>query len=94
MKATSPRPLEPAAPPAQALQMEWVERLTRAIQTDGTVDPLEGLRLCRASSPRELGHGVAHPSFCVLAQGSKEVLLGENRIKQLRETVTEGAAEF
>lgn len=81
MKATSQQPLKQAPQQTQALQAELVERLTRAIQSDGTVDPLEGLRLRRASSPRELGHGVAHPSFCVIAQGSKELLLGDNRYR-------------
>ncbi|MFN8442580.1 MAG: AraC family transcriptional regulator [Caldilineaceae bacterium] len=73
--------LEQEAQRSQAMQAELVARLTRAIQTDGTVDPWEWLRLRRASSPTELGHGVAHPSFCVIAQGSKEILLGENRYR-------------
>lgn len=63
------------------MQAELVARLTQAIRVDGTVDPFEGLRLRRAASPRSLGHGVAHPSFCVIAQGSKEILLGENRYR-------------
>jgi AraC-like DNA-binding protein len=66
---------------AQASRNELVERLGRAIREDGTVDPLEGLRLRRASLPTELGHGVSYPSFCVIAQGSKEILLGENRYR-------------
>src|SRR5918997_2635917 len=66
---------------AQASREELVERLGRAIRADGTVDPLEGLRLRRASAPTELGHGVSYPAFCVIAQGSKEVLLGESRYR-------------
>jgi AraC-like DNA-binding protein len=81
MKATNRWLVEQAAQQRQAMQAELVARLQRAIQTDGTVDPLEGLRLRRASTPRALGHGVAHPSFCVIAQGSKELLLGENRYR-------------
>ena len=81
MQATNRWPLEQEPQQAQAMQAELVARLTRAIQTDGTVDPLEGLRLRRASSPRALGHGVAQPAFCVIAQGSKELLLGENRYR-------------
>jgi AraC-like DNA-binding protein len=38
---------------------------------------LEGLHLARSSSPTELGHGVSTPAFCVIAQGSKEILLGD-----------------
>lgn len=58
---------------------ELIERMTRAIREDGTVDPLEGLRLNRSSSPTGPIHGVSRPSFCVIAQGSKEVLLGNDR---------------
>ena len=56
---------------------ELVERIGRAIREDGAVEPLEGLRLNRSSSPTGPLHGVSKPSFCVIAQGSKEVLLGD-----------------
>lgn len=81
MKAANRWPLAQEPQPAQVMQAELVARLKRAIQTDGIADPLEGLRLRRASTPRALGHGAAHPSFCVIAQGSKELLLGENRYR-------------
>ncbi|MEI8167890.1 MAG: AraC family transcriptional regulator [Chloroflexales bacterium] len=64
---------------AQASREELVERLTRAMRVDGAVEPLDGLRLRRESAPTELGHGVSEPCFCVIAQGRKEVLLGDNR---------------
>src|SRR5215213_1551936 len=35
----------------------------------------------RASSPTEAVHGVSTPSFCVIAQGSKEILLGDDRYR-------------
>jgi AraC-like DNA-binding protein len=63
---------------AQASCEELVERLTRAIRDDGTAEPLAGLRLRRASAPTGLGHGVSFPSLCVIAQGSKELLLGDS----------------
>jgi AraC-like DNA-binding protein len=66
---------------AQASREELVERIARAIREDGTVEPLEGLRLRYASSPTELGHGVSYPALCVIAQGSKEILLGDNRYR-------------
>jgi AraC-like DNA-binding protein len=66
---------------AQANRDELVERIARAIREDGTVEPLEGLRLRRASSPTELGHGVSYPALCVIAQGSKEILLGDHRYR-------------
>jgi AraC-like DNA-binding protein len=64
---------------AQASRDELVERIARAIREDGTVEPLEGLHLNRSSSPTEPVHGVSKPAFCVIAQGSKEVLLGDHR---------------
>jgi AraC-like DNA-binding protein len=64
---------------AQASREELVARLAQATHDDGISEPLEGLRLHRASAPTEIGHGVSFPSFCVIAQGSKEVLLGDKR---------------
>lgn len=64
---------------AQANREELIARLAQAIQDDGTTEPLDGVRLRRASAPTELGHGVSASSFCVIAQGSKEVLLGGRR---------------
>ncbi len=63
---------------AEANREELVERIGRAIREDGTVEPLPGLHLTRLSSPTGPVHGVAVPSFCVIAQGSKEVYLGED----------------
>lgn len=65
-------------PRAPAGGDELVERLARVIHEDGIAEPLEGVRLRRASSPTELGHGVSFPALCVVAQGSKEVLLGDD----------------
>lgn len=64
---------------AQASREELVARLTRAVRADGAIEPLDGLRLRRISAPTELGHGVSEPCFCVIAQGAKEVLLGDHR---------------
>src|SRR5215213_8045315 len=35
----------------------------------------------RASLPTEAVHGVSTPAFCVIAQGSKEILLGDDRYR-------------
>jgi hypothetical protein len=64
---------------AQANRDELTERIARAIRKDGTIEPLKGLHLKRTSSPTECAHGVSVPAFCVIAQGSKEVLLGSDR---------------
>ncbi len=60
---------------------ELVERIGRAIRADGTVQPLPGLHLYRHSVPLEHVYSVAEPSLCVVAQGSKEFLLGESRYR-------------
>jgi len=65
----------------QANRTELVGRIARAVREDGRVGPLKGLRLNRASAPTELAHGVSDPAFCVIAQGSKEVFLGEERFQ-------------
>src|SRR5690349_21334783 len=64
---------------AQANRAELVERIARAIPDDGRVEPLRGLSLHRSCSPTGLVHNVSQPAFCVIAQGSKEVFLGEDR---------------
>lgn len=66
---------------AQGSRKELAERIALAVPEDGTAEPLDGLRLRRASTPFELGHGVSHPALCVLAQGAKEVGLGEKRYR-------------
>jgi AraC-like DNA-binding protein len=60
---------------------ELIARLARVVPDDGTVEPLDGLRLRRASEPTELGHGTSFPSFCVIAQGAKEIRLGDRRFR-------------
>src|SRR5215203_1825495 len=63
---------------AQAGREELAERVGRAVRKEGMVDLPGGLRLLCTPSPTELRHGVSFPAFCVVAQGSKEVLLGDD----------------
>lgn len=65
----------------QASRNELVARMARAIPAAGTTEPLPGLQLVRAAAPTPLGHSTSYPSFCVIAQGSKEILLGEKRYR-------------
>jgi AraC-like DNA-binding protein len=65
----------------QANREELVERIGRAMRADGTVQPLQGLHLSRSSLPLKPLHSVLEPSLCVIAQGSKEVLLGDSRYR-------------
>lgn len=64
---------------AQANREELTERIARAIDRDGTIETLKGLHFNRTSSPSECVHSVSVPAFCAIAQGSKEVLLGNDR---------------
>lgn len=64
---------------AQANREELTERIAQAIRQDGTIEPLKGLHFNRASTPSECVHSISIPAFCVIAQGSKEVLLGSDR---------------
>jgi AraC-like DNA-binding protein len=64
---------------AQSSREELIARLAQAIHDDGMTEPVDGVRFRRASAPTEIGHGVSDPSFCVIAQGSKEILLGDTR---------------
>jgi AraC-like DNA-binding protein len=75
---------QPAAREAQRMQAnreELVERVVWAMPKDGTEEPLPGLYLHRHSVPLGRVHGVIEPSLCVIAQGSKEYLLGESRYR-------------
>jgi len=63
----------------QAHRYELTERIVQSIHHDGTIEPLPGLHLNRAASPSECIHGISIPAFCVIAQGSKEILLGTDR---------------
>src|SRR5438874_1600646 len=81
MDATNHQPVEREAQRMQAYREELVERIGRAIPEDGTAEPLPGLHLGHVSRPLEEVHGVIEPSFCVIAQGSKEVLLGDSRYR-------------
>ncbi|OUC06665.1 AraC family transcriptional regulator [Litorilinea aerophila] len=71
------RSVDSQAQRTQANRAELVERLTRYLPTDGRVEPYPGIRLHRSSSPTDSLPVVADPAFCVIAQGSKEVYLGE-----------------
>lgn len=58
---------------------ELVERIARAVRDDGEIQTFPGLYLARVSTPGEPLHSVLEPSLCVIAQGSKVVLLGASR---------------
>jgi AraC-like DNA-binding protein len=79
MDSMSSQQLEREAHRAQANRGELVERIERTVPKDGRVEAIKGLHLHRVSSPTELVHGMSGFAFCVIAQGSKEVFLGDTR---------------
>ena len=67
---------------AMRLQMyreELVERIGAAITEDGELEVLDGVFLGRLSAPLDKIYSVLEPSFCIIAQGSKVVFLGDRR---------------
>lgn len=71
--------VEREAQRAQASREELAERIAHTIREDGVCQPLKGLHLARVSVPFQKIHSVMEASLCIIAQGSKEVLLGDNR---------------
>jgi len=59
-----------------ACRAELVELITQAQPEEGQVEVRPGLYLNRISSPYYAVHGILEPSCCVVAEGSKEVILG------------------
>lgn len=81
MVSTSRERAEDEEQRAHASRAELARRLARAVTDDGAAEPLAGLRLVRQSLPTPLGHGTSSAALCVIAQGSKEILLGERRYR-------------
>lgn len=78
-----PRPEERELERAQASKDELAERIARHLVADGSLEAAPGLFLSRSSSPTGPMpiYAVSEPSFCVIARGSKEVLLGTERYR-------------
>jgi AraC-like DNA-binding protein len=81
MDMTNHQQAEREAQRVQANREELVERIVRVVREDGSTQPIKGLHLNCLSEPRGPVHGVTEPSFCVIAQGSKVVLLGDSRYR-------------
>ncbi|MBK9314403.1 MAG: AraC family transcriptional regulator [Acidobacteria bacterium] len=61
----------------QSNRNELVERIARTLPEDGTLDVSTSFRLARSSRPTDPIHSMYQPAFCVVAQGRKQALLGE-----------------
>jgi AraC-like DNA-binding protein len=77
INSMNPQQVEREAQRAQANREELVERIAQATRENNHVGPFKGIRLYRSSSPTELNLNVSEPAFAVIAQGSKELYLGE-----------------
>src|SRR6476661_10344470 len=81
MRVIDQRLLERETRWMQANREELVERIGRTMRQDGSAQPLPGLHLYRHSIPLKQVYSLVEPSVCVVAQGSKEFLLGESRYR-------------
>jgi AraC-like DNA-binding protein len=66
---------------SQLERQELARAIWHALPRDGRVEMQPGLTLFRVSTPTEPVYGVSESSFCVIAQGAKHVLLGEDRFR-------------
>ena len=62
-------------------RQELAGAIRRALPHDGRVEMQPGLTLFRVSTPTEPVYGISESSFCVIAQGAKHVMLGEDRFR-------------
>lgn len=60
---------------------ELADRITRSFDGLGLLEIFPGIGIARACSPTQPLHSVFTPAFCVIAQGSKKVMLGEETFK-------------
>ncbi len=61
----------------QINRAEMIERISRAVSEDGLLEAFPGVGLGRFSKPTERVYSVFKPSFCIIAQGSKQMHLGD-----------------
>ncbi len=66
---------------ARADREELAERIARALPRDGANEPQPGLQLHRQSTVGVRAYAFARPAFSIIAQGSKEVMLGATRFQ-------------
>ena len=63
----------------QADREELAARVAEAMPRDGRLEVQPGVFFNRLSLPHQPAHGMVPPSFCVIAQGSKDIMLGDER---------------
>ena len=65
----------------RASRDELAELIARHVRHDGSVDVAPGLVLFRYSVPTGRIYSVTEPSFCIVVQGAKELLIGGERLR-------------
>jgi AraC-like DNA-binding protein len=65
----------------QGNREELLERMARALPGDGAREALDGLFLARLTKPAESALALYQPAFCFVAQGGKQVLVGEEVLR-------------
>ena len=65
----------------QGNREELLERMARALPEDGWTEALEDLFLARVTKPMESPLALYQPAFCFVAQGGKQVLVGEEVLR-------------
>ena len=65
----------------RADQEELADRIARAVPRDGELEPQPGLHFRRCSKSTEPLHSFCQTTFCVVAQGAKEFVLGTDRFR-------------
>jgi AraC-like DNA-binding protein len=65
----------------QSNREELLERMARALPGDGGREALDGLFLARLTKPMESPLALYQPAFCFVAQGGKQVLVGEEVLR-------------
>lgn len=62
----------------EASRLEFIRLMEQHARFEGSREIVPGLRLARATQPTDRVTGVFRPSLCVVAQGAKDIYLGEN----------------
>ena len=79
MNSMTPKRRERETQREQSNREELVERIMRVLPENGKLEPIKGVRLARSTETGEPVYGVSDATFCITAQGRKEVFLGGHR---------------
>src|SRR5687768_16001695 len=81
MRKMDDRSFDESAPPMRLHQDELAARISQALPQDGVIEIQPGLHMGRFSHPTGPFYASLPPSFCVIAQGAKNILVGANSFR-------------